>query len=206
MVVTAVVILRSGRKESSHVLQKIASQQETRLAFRRMCNEIRQGTRLILPENDCPLKDDTYHYLEENDDRHVHYGDAANCLMFENYEGDIISYFLYEHQDAAGEVTGRELRRLNVTRRFEEASEQSRVVARGVKASALTPSVFTVGKAYPGKQLSSVLVKLSIRESDEEDNERAYTLVSSVFLRNLEPLVRTGLEPLEDRNLKFVTN
>ncbi|MDP7421737.1 MAG: type II secretion system protein [bacterium] len=201
VIVVAFNLFIGGTKESTVMIDKMAAQQETRLAFRRMCDEIKMGRKLVLVENALPFRPSDYRYDKNNESKQVQYGPSANFIFFENFDGDIISYFLYTILDEEKKVANRELRRLNVSRRMEKTDERSRVVATGVVAKNEKPSIFTIAKAYPGKQLSSVLVKLTVRESHKLPDRRSYSLITSVFLRNLDRSVEFDFDSLDDPNI-----
>jgi len=196
LIIVLVNLLRSSRTETDYMVEKIASRQEARIAFRKMCNEIREGKKLILPDNDIHFRksDYIYKFTSDNPDLDERYGPSTNLLSIENYYGEIISYYYY-HETEENDIDGNEkwdknqLRRLNLTQRTKEPGTEAEIVVQGVCAYNTKPSIFSIARSYPGKAPSSVFIKLSMQEPSLEDSKNYYTLVSSVYLRNVSPLV-----------------
>jgi len=191
-----VQLLRSGRKESDFMTGKLAARQEARLAFRRMCNEIRESMRMILPDDLIHYDTNSfvYKYTSDNPASDERWGPATNTIFIENFTGEIISYY-YFHEPEGRDLDGNgvrdqhQLRRLNMTSKAADSSTRAEIIARGVNADAANPSLFTVARYYPGKQPGSIFIKLSVRERDDkEETSPLFNLVSSVFLRNVEQL------------------
>ena len=196
LMVVLIQFLRTGPRDTDRVMGKMTSRQEARLAFRRMCNEIREATNVILPDNDIHFKQAEYIYKYQSSDPgpDEHYGPSINSLFIESFKGDIISYFFYHEAegsdlDGNGRCDANQLRRLNITKRVKDPSVRARIVARGVRADSTSPSIFTIARYFPGKQPSSVTIKLSILEQKKDEAENYYSLLSSVFLRNVGHLV-----------------
>lgn len=195
LMITVIRLMTGSRKETTQAMGKLASRQEARLAFRKMCNEVREASKLILPDNDIHYATEKYVYKykkanpdpEENPETDGRYGPPTNSLFIENYEGEIISYYYYHEEDG----NQHQLRRLDMTKRAKEPDTKSTVVAKGVRAEKDSSSIFRVARCFPGKQPSSVLIKLSIQEEGlSEEKKTYYSLMSSVYLRNVGPLVR----------------
>lgn len=196
LIVALVVLLRSSRTETDFMTEKLLSRQEARLAFRKMCNEVRESSKLVLPDGDIHFDRSKYIYqfTSDNPGPDERYGPPTNVFCAKNYYGEMVSYYYYHETedndiDENGVWDKNQLRRLNLTQRAIEPATKAEIVAQGVCADNAKPSIFSISRSFPGKAPSSVLIKLSVQKQGLDDSKKYYSLISSVYLRNVGPLV-----------------
>ncbi len=162
-----------GKQEANFMVEKITSRDENKVAFRMMCGELREARRILVKCGDSFYQPTENKYLLEPGET----TDTAeslpftNSIVFQNFDGDIIAYYACDKQ----------LKRQNFTQLVEHPETRPKVVARMVVEQKDQPSIFRVSPYNPGKRAASVLIKLTLGTP----GRRNYTLVSSVFLRNI---------------------
>lgn len=196
---TVITLYVQGRKEAEEAPEVLFASQEARLAMKRISNELREAVRLVLPDDDVNFETDTKKYIYKISDPSSgeRYGPSSNTIVFENFDGNIITYYFWVDSEKRGEEGGNligQIRQANLTERINNPQGETRydVVARNIvveqEESSILPSIFTVAKYFPGKQPSSVRIQLDVLEKKSEDSDtadRCYSLVTNVFFRNL---------------------